>query len=89
MTGETSSGNRHLAEVSRYYHRRESRLGYDLLLGGTKHFGYYRPGDSTLPFGPPLLSAPAGASESRSNAAAAATARAGQLSLMRATLLFE
>lgn len=32
-------------EVIRYYNKTESRLGYDLLLHGTKHFGYYEPGD--------------------------------------------
>jgi len=32
-------------DVIRYYHMTESRLGYDLFLRGTKHFGLYRPGD--------------------------------------------
>jgi len=32
--------------VIHYFKMMESRLGYDLLLGGTKHFGLYRPGDS-------------------------------------------
>ena len=49
-----SSGRGHLADVSRYYHRRESRLGYRYLLGGTKHFGFYRPGDPAWRFGPAL-----------------------------------
>ena len=35
----------HLREVSRYYRRAESRVGYSVLLGGTKHFGFYRRGD--------------------------------------------
>jgi sterol 24-C-methyltransferase len=29
-----------------YYNRKGSRIGYDLFLGGTKHFGLYRDGDS-------------------------------------------
>jgi sterol 24-C-methyltransferase len=33
-------------DVIRYYNRPESRIGYDLFLGGTKHFGLYGPGDS-------------------------------------------
>lgn len=36
--------------VLRYYDRTESRLGYRLLLGGTKHFGWYEPGQSTWRF---------------------------------------
>jgi sterol 24-C-methyltransferase len=32
--------------VIHYFKMMESRLGYDLLLGGTKHFGLYCPGDS-------------------------------------------
>jgi ubiquinone/menaquinone biosynthesis C-methylase UbiE len=32
--------------VIHYFKMMESRLGYDLLLGGAKHFGLYRPGDS-------------------------------------------
>jgi hypothetical protein len=31
-------------QVIDYHHRLESRLGYTPLLGGTKHFGWYRPG---------------------------------------------
>ncbi|KIW09842.1 hypothetical protein PV08_11943 [Exophiala spinifera] len=30
--------------VSEYYHTLESRIGYRLILGGTRHFGYYREG---------------------------------------------
>ena len=30
--------------VSDYYHTLESRIGYKLILGGTRHFGYYREG---------------------------------------------
>jgi len=41
------NGVGHLRAVSRYYHEPESRLGYSLILGGTKHFGYYRPGDAS------------------------------------------
>jgi sterol 24-C-methyltransferase len=33
-------------DVIRYYHKTESRVGYDLFLRGGKHFGLYRPGDS-------------------------------------------
>lgn len=37
-----------IENVRRYYHKSESRIGYMVLLGGTKHFGYYRPGDNPL-----------------------------------------
>ena len=30
--------------VSDYYHALESRIGYRLILGGTRHFGYYKEG---------------------------------------------
>ena len=33
-----------MTSVSEYYHRFESRIGYKLLLGGTRHFGYYEAG---------------------------------------------
>jgi sterol 24-C-methyltransferase len=36
-------------QVIAYYRRLESRLGYTLLLGGTKHFGWYPPGSRRLP----------------------------------------
>jgi sterol 24-C-methyltransferase len=36
----------HLRRVWRYYDRTESRIGYRWLLGGTKHFGWYEPGQS-------------------------------------------
>lgn len=35
-------------QVIAYYRRLESRLGYTLLLGGTKHFGYYPDGTGGL-----------------------------------------
>lgn len=35
---------KNLRRVRRYYDRTESRLGYRLLLGETKHFGWYEPG---------------------------------------------
>jgi sterol 24-C-methyltransferase len=35
-------------QVIAYYRRLESRLGYTLLLGGTKHFGWYPPGSGRL-----------------------------------------
>lgn len=38
------AGPVNLAEVRRYYNRTESRLGYRLLLGQTRHFGWYEPG---------------------------------------------
>lgn len=34
------------ADVIRYYNKTESKVGYDVFLRGTKHFGLYRPGDS-------------------------------------------
>jgi sterol 24-C-methyltransferase len=39
-----------LKRVWRYYDRTESRIGYKLLLGGTKHFGWYEPGQSQWRF---------------------------------------
>ncbi|WIM98930.1 methyltransferase domain-containing protein [Actinoplanes oblitus] len=39
MNDDVDSGN--LAKVRRYYDRTESRLGYNYILGGTKHFGWY------------------------------------------------
>jgi sterol 24-C-methyltransferase len=38
----------HARRVVGYYHKPESRLSYRLLLGGTKHFGYYPPGSRGL-----------------------------------------
>jgi sterol 24-C-methyltransferase len=35
-------------QVIAYYRRLESRLGYTLLLGGTKHFCWYPPGSERL-----------------------------------------
>lgn len=46
MTQQTLPAGSHLGDVSRYYRTTESRLGYALILGGTKHFGYYEPGDN-------------------------------------------
>lgn len=37
-------------DVIRYYNATESRWGYQLLLGGTKHFGYYNAGDPAWRF---------------------------------------
>jgi ubiquinone/menaquinone biosynthesis C-methylase UbiE len=45
-----SNGDRELKRVWRYYDRTESRIGYRLLLGGTKHFGWYEPGQSKWRF---------------------------------------
>lgn len=39
-----------LRRVWRYYDRTESRIGYRLLLGETKHFGWYEPGQSMWRF---------------------------------------
>lgn len=36
--------------VQEYYRRRESMVGYMKVLGGTKHFGFYRPGDKQWRF---------------------------------------
>jgi sterol 24-C-methyltransferase len=52
VTGDARA--RHVDEVIRYYRKTESRWGYELFLGGTKHFGYYEPGDRAWPFGKPL-----------------------------------
>ncbi len=46
--GERDDDN--VEEVIRYYNKTESRLGYDLVLGGTKHFGYYSKGDRPWDF---------------------------------------
>lgn len=40
----------HADQVTEYYHKRESRWGYSLLLGGTKHFGFYHVGQSKWEF---------------------------------------
>ena len=42
--------NSNAEQVTGYYHRTESRLGYQLVLHGTKHFGWYRPGQSMWQF---------------------------------------
>lgn len=34
------------SEISRYYDRADTRLGYEVFLSGTRHYGLYRPGDS-------------------------------------------
>lgn len=39
-------GKDNVDEVVRYYNKTESRLGYNLFLRGTKHFGFYEQGDS-------------------------------------------
>jgi len=39
-----------VARVQRYYATTESRLGYRLVLGGTKHFGWYEDGESMWRF---------------------------------------
>ncbi len=40
-------GSQHLGQVLHYYRSLESRLVY-AFLGGTKHYGFFRPGDSAL-----------------------------------------
>lgn len=40
-----------LEKIWRYYDRGESRIGYRFILGGTKHFGYYEPGQTRWAFG--------------------------------------
>ncbi|MBS2965029.1 methyltransferase domain-containing protein [Actinocrinis puniceicyclus] len=42
--------NSNLQSVSRYYDHTESRVGYKYLFGGTKHFGWYAPGDRAWHF---------------------------------------
>lgn len=37
---------RQIEEILDYYHSKESRWGYKLVLGGVKHFGYYPEGSS-------------------------------------------
>ncbi|GAA2061123.1 hypothetical protein GCM10009839_85090 [Catenulispora yoronensis] len=39
-----------LQKIWRYYDRGESRIGYRYILGGTKHFGYYEPGQTRWAF---------------------------------------
>lgn len=39
-----------LKKIWRYYDRGESRIGYRFILGGTKHFGYYEPGQTRWAF---------------------------------------
>ena len=45
-----STQDENLKKIWRYYDRGESRIGYRVLLGGTKHFGYYEPGESMWNF---------------------------------------
>lgn len=49
-----SSQDSNIKKVWRYYDRGESRIGYRILLGGTKHFGYYEPGESMWRFKPAM-----------------------------------
>lgn len=41
---------RNAGDVRHYYDRTESRLGYTFLLRGTKHYGWYEPGQSKWEF---------------------------------------
>ena len=54
MTGENRSTDGNTQEVIRYYNKTESKVGYDLVLGGTKHFGYYSRGDNSWAFRPAM-----------------------------------
>lgn len=44
------SNESNLSRVLRYYDRTESRLGYRYILHGTKHYGWYEPGQSMWDF---------------------------------------
>jgi len=44
----------HLKRVVRYYDRTESRIGYEHLMRGKKHFGWYDDGDAIWRFQPAL-----------------------------------
>jgi sterol 24-C-methyltransferase len=46
----SSKVNSNLASVWKYYNHTESRIGYKYLLGGTRHFGWYSPGDPACRF---------------------------------------
>lgn len=46
----TYQENPNFQQVRQYYTRTESRYGYKLLLGGTKHFGWYESGQSKWRF---------------------------------------
>lgn len=46
MVPTINNDDPNLKRVSRYYDRTESRIGYLYLLHGTKHFGWYEPGQS-------------------------------------------
>jgi len=47
----TGPGVENIEGVTRYYSKKESRIGYSLLLRGTKHFGFYSQGDKAWAFG--------------------------------------
>lgn len=50
MTDPTDSGTNYRQRVLPYYRRWESRWGYAILLGRTRHFGWYEPGGSPWAF---------------------------------------
>jgi len=50
MANEDGNRKTNIREVIRYYNKTESKLGYSLVLGGTKHFGFYSPGDNPWAF---------------------------------------
>ncbi|KAH8884941.1 S-adenosyl-L-methionine-dependent methyltransferase [Thozetella sp. PMI_491] len=49
MSSESEPLINHNPQLQSYYHSLESRIGYRLLLGGTRHFGYYEH-DTYWPF---------------------------------------
>ncbi|MFI0237980.1 class I SAM-dependent methyltransferase [Streptomyces sp. NPDC016845] len=51
MTEPMDSGANYRQRVLPYYQRWESRWGYAILLGRTRHFGWYEPGGSPWAFG--------------------------------------
>ncbi len=48
LTDERMTDN--IQRVRRYYDRTESRLGYTYLMGGSKHYGWYEPGQGRWQF---------------------------------------
>src|SRR6266536_498516 len=64
--GERDDDN--VEEVIRYYNKTESRLGYALVLGGTKHFGYYSKGDRHWDFRSAVRTRPSGDQRGRRDA---------------------
>ncbi len=55
MVDQSNLSSSNSKDVIAYYEKTESRIGYDLLLHGTKHFGFYLPGQSKWQFGAAML----------------------------------